>query len=53
MLPNGAAQCEETADQFPRFALLHSITYVQLTLITILGNFGCVAVAIFLGVLLP
>jgi hypothetical protein len=31
-------------------ALLYSMTYVQLGLITVLGNRGCVAVASFLGV---
>jgi hypothetical protein len=34
----------------PQFSLLHSVTCVQLRLITILGNCGCVAVATFLGV---
>jgi hypothetical protein len=52
-LLNGAAQTEETATQFPQFALLHSVTYVQLRLITVLGNCGCVAVASFLGVPSP
>jgi hypothetical protein len=33
---------------FPQFALLHSVTCVQLRLITILGNCGCVTVASFL-----
>jgi hypothetical protein len=41
MLPNGAAQIQETATQFPQFALLHSVTCVQLRLITILGNCVC------------
>jgi hypothetical protein len=36
--------------QFPQFALLHSVTCVQLGLIAILGNCGCVTVASFLGV---
>jgi hypothetical protein len=40
---------EEKATQFPQFALLHSVTCVQLKLITVLGNCGCVAVASFLG----
>jgi hypothetical protein len=53
MLLNGAAQIEEAATQFPQFALLYSVTCVQLRLITILGNFGCVAVASFLGVPSP
>jgi hypothetical protein len=35
---------------FPQFALLHLLTCLQLRLITILGNRGCVAVASFLGV---
>jgi hypothetical protein len=35
---------------FPQFALLHSLTRVQLRLITVLGNRGCVEVASFLGV---
>jgi hypothetical protein len=35
---------------FPQSALLNSIPRVQLRLITFLGNFGCVAVASFLGV---
>jgi hypothetical protein len=47
---NGAVQIEKTATQFPQFALLQSVTYVQLRLIKILGNCGCVAVASFLGV---
>jgi hypothetical protein len=37
--------------QFLQFALLRSVTCVQLRLITILGKCGCVAVASFLGVL--
>jgi hypothetical protein len=41
---------EKTGLQFPQYALLHSVTCVQLRLITILGNCGCVAVASFLGV---
>jgi hypothetical protein len=49
MLLNGAARIEETALSC-QFALLHSVTCVQLRLITILGNRGCVAVASFLGV---
>jgi hypothetical protein len=53
MLLNGAEQTEETAMQFPQFVLLHSVTRVQLRLILILGNCGCVAVASFLGVLSP
>jgi hypothetical protein len=53
MLLNGAAQIEDTAMQFPQFALLHSATCVQLRLIRILGNCGCVAVASFLGVPSP
>jgi hypothetical protein len=53
MLVNGAGQIEETALPFPQFALLHSVTCVQLRLTTILGNCGCVAVASFLGVLSP
>jgi hypothetical protein len=44
MLLKGAAQIEETA---------FSNTCVQLRLITILGNCGCVAVASFLGVPSP
>jgi hypothetical protein len=32
---------EEMATQFPQFVLLHSVTCVQLRLITILGNCGC------------
>jgi hypothetical protein len=35
---------------FPQFALLHSVTCVQLWLIKILGNCGCVVFASFLGV---
>jgi hypothetical protein len=38
---------------FPQYALLHSVTRVQLWLITILGNRGCVAVASFLDVPSP
>jgi hypothetical protein len=41
MLLNGAAQIKETATQFPQFALFHSVTCVQLRLMTILGNCGC------------
>jgi hypothetical protein len=48
MLLNGAAQIEETAMQFPQFALIHSVTCGPLRLITILGNCGYVAVASFL-----
>jgi hypothetical protein len=40
MLLNGAAQIVESAMQFPQYALLHSVTYVQLRLITILGSCG-------------
>jgi hypothetical protein len=53
MLLNGEAQIEEAALSFPHFALLHSVTCIQLGLITVLGNCGCVAVASFLGVLSP
>jgi hypothetical protein len=53
MLLNGAAQIEEIATKFRQFALLHSITYVQLRMITVLGNCGCVAVASFPGVPSP
>jgi hypothetical protein len=53
MLVNGAAQIEETATRFPQYALLHSLTCVQLRLITILGKCGCVAVASFLDVSSP
>jgi hypothetical protein len=35
---------------FPPFALLHSVTCVQLGLINVLGNCGCVAVVSFLVV---
>jgi hypothetical protein len=38
---------------FAQIALLHSVTCVQLRLITVLGNCGCVAVASFLGVPSP
>jgi hypothetical protein len=51
MLLNGVEQIEETAMQFPHFALLHSVTCVQLRLTTLLGDCGCVAVASLLGVL--
>jgi hypothetical protein len=40
MLLNGVAQIEETATQFSQFALLHSVTRVQLRLITVSGNCG-------------
>jgi hypothetical protein len=50
MILNGAAQIKETATMFPQFALLHSVICVQLRLITILLNCGCVTVASFLGV---
>jgi hypothetical protein len=53
VLLNRAAHIEETATQFPQYALLHTVTCVQLRLITILGNCGCVAVASFLGVPSP
>jgi hypothetical protein len=53
MLLNGAAKIEETAFPFPQFAVLHSITGVQLRLITVLGNCGCVVVSSFLGVPSP
>jgi hypothetical protein len=53
MLLNGAAQIEEIALPFPEFALPHSVTCVELRLIAILGNCGCVAVASFLGVPSP
>jgi hypothetical protein len=42
-----------TALPFPQYAPLHTVTCVQLGLITILGNRGCVAVASFLGVPSP
>jgi hypothetical protein len=35
---------------YPQFLLRHSVTCVQIRLIAILGNCGCVAVASFLGV---
>jgi hypothetical protein len=41
MLLNGAAQTGETALPFPQFTLLHSVSCVQLRLITILENCGC------------
>jgi hypothetical protein len=50
---NGAAQIVEMVTHFPQFALLRSVTYVQLRLITILGNCCCVTAASFLGVLAP
>jgi hypothetical protein len=50
MLLHGAGQIEEKLTQFPQFALLYSVTCVQMRLITILGNCGCVAVSGFLGV---
>jgi hypothetical protein len=53
MLLIGAAQFEESALLLPQYALLRSATCVQLRLITILGNCGCVAVASFLGVSWP
>jgi hypothetical protein len=53
VLLNGAAPNEETALSFPQYALLHLVTCVQLRLITILGNWGCVAVNSFLGVPSP
>jgi hypothetical protein len=53
MLLSGTAHIEETALSFPQYALLHSVTCVQLRLTTILGNCGCVAVARFLGVTSP
>jgi hypothetical protein len=53
MLLNETAYTEETSKQFPQYALLHSVTCVQLRLITVLGNCGCVAVARFLGVPWP
>jgi hypothetical protein len=53
MLLNGAAQIEKTASPFPQFTMLHSVTCVQLRLIIVLGNCGCVAVASFLEVPSP
>jgi hypothetical protein len=53
MLLNGAAQIEETALPFAQFALLHSVTCVQLRPITVLGNCDCVAVASFFWVPSP
>jgi hypothetical protein len=53
MLLNDAAHIEETETQLLQYALLHSVTCVQLRLITILRNCGCVAVASFLGVPSP
>jgi hypothetical protein len=50
---NGAEQIEATALQFPQYAPLHSLPCVQVRLITVLGNCGCVAVASFLGVPSP
>jgi hypothetical protein len=50
---NGAAQTEEMATQLPQFALILSVPRIQLSLITILGSCGCVAVASFLGVPSP
>jgi hypothetical protein len=41
MLLNRVAQIEEMATQFPKFVLPHTVTCVQLSLITILGNCGC------------
>jgi hypothetical protein len=53
MLLNGAAHIEETGLPFLQFTLLHSVTCVQLRLIAILGNCGCVAVVSFLRVPSP
>jgi hypothetical protein len=53
MLLNGVEQNEEMAKQFPEYALLHSVTCVELRLITILENCDCVAVASFRGVPSP
>jgi hypothetical protein len=53
MLLNGAAQIEETVLPFPQFALLHSVTCLQLRLTIILGNYGCMEVQSFLGVPSP
>jgi hypothetical protein len=49
MLLNRAAHIEETGLPFPQYGLLYSVTCVQLRLIRILGNCGCVEVASFLG----
>jgi hypothetical protein len=49
MLLNGAAQIEKT----PQFALLHSVTCVQLGLITLLGNSGCVALRLPVSLVCP
>jgi hypothetical protein len=49
MLLKGAAQIEKTALPFPIFALHHSVTCVQLRLITIIGICGWVAVTSFIG----
>jgi hypothetical protein len=53
MLLTDAAHIEETATQLLQYALLHSVTCVQLRPIRVLGNCGCVAVASFLGVPSP
>jgi hypothetical protein len=39
----------ERALPYPQFALLPSVTWVQLRLIKVFGNCGCVVVASFLG----
>jgi hypothetical protein len=48
MLLFGAAQTEETALLFLQIVLFHSVRFVQLGLITVLGNCCWVAVANFL-----
>jgi hypothetical protein len=53
MLLNGTVEIEKTALLSPQFALLHSVTCIQLRLITVLGNCRCVAVVSFLGVPSP
>jgi hypothetical protein len=50
---NAIAIYENCYQQFPQYELLHSVTCVQLRLVTILGNCGCVTVASFLGVPSP
>jgi hypothetical protein len=52
-LSQSSASCVAIALPFPKFALLHSVPHVQLSLITILGNCGCVAITSFLGVPSP
>jgi hypothetical protein len=48
-----STSCVAIALPIPQFSLLHSVQHVQLSLIKILGKYGCFAVASFLGMPSP